>query len=300
MKKNTLKVVGLTLLIAIVTSGCGSYSSGFGYTESINNTAGSMMYDGFTMDSSSYDYSTTSITGDYSEYKYTFGAEGATKKSREEMLKHFEEIQDIADSNGGYIENVDNSYSLYLIDYRDTYMSYSEKNYKYSGNLRFTVQIPPENIQLIIDYLTKFCKDNNFDVTRFNQYIYNYKGKTIVDNYEDVEYWERGDKITQEDLDKRLKYAEFNITISYYNPRSGFSSFAIKALEIWNEFWDSIGEVVMAFISIAIGALVLFVEAIFLARLWKRASYKYKLKKPEYHQPKEVIVMQKENDESGY
>lgn len=280
----------------ILQSGCGrSYSGGYskGYGTATNA--------GFAMDSVASEGSfisggNTYVSGEYTDYSYTFNAEGNTKKSRREMLDYYESVQSLAEENGGYIDNVYNNYDNYVIDYTSYYISSQERSYKYWGQLRFTIEVPNENIGVILESLENFCNENNFTVTTYNQSIVNYIGYDIVDNYDDLDYWERQGKITQAELDKRIKYAEVYVNINYYSQRSKLAKMWIGFVDGWLSFWDDLGEVITVFLVFGFAIFLFALEIIFLHRLYKKMSYKHRVKRPEYYAPKEVIVVKETND----
>ncbi len=277
-------VLGLALCMAMVT-GCGG--SGF-YAENGVKEMATDSYEASYAESYSTggDYSTTSIEGDLVGYSYYFSADGKTNKTREEMLSYYEEVQTLVNDNGGFIENVNNDYSAYVITPDETYISESEKRYKSSGYLSFTVQIPNDNIKLVTDYLEQFCQDNKFVVTRFDQSITNYKYVKVADGEDPNNYG----AITSDELEKRIKYASLNVNISYYQPRSGFAVFKYAVREVVRDLASVFLHLIAVLIVLIIAISVLFLHLTFLYKSWKKMVYKHSRKKPEYYGPKHIVI----------
>ena len=131
------KKLGCLALLGVLTlsmlTGCGSSSSkGLGDSIAATNSEASFILD----DDYSMDYSSTYVDSSYADYSYTFYASGEHKKSKDEMLKDFEDVQAFVKDRDGYIENVNNSYNVYDKDRR-----YYSDSHKTSGRLSFTIQV---------------------------------------------------------------------------------------------------------------------------------------------------------------
>ena len=307
MKKKDLKPLNLVAASAIcltLLAGCGmtqnSGVNGYKGTNGINGTDG---YAGAMMTTSSMDgyvegdYYRTDINDEQVGYSYSFSAEGETKKDRKEMLSYYEELQSLVNDNDGYIENVNNDYTRYTLDGDDMYYSYiseSQKKYSASGTLNFTIEIPDEKVDLITDSLEQFCKENNFAVTSFNQYITNYRDVTVVED--DGEYHSY-DSITKKELEKRTKYADVRVNIRYNTPRSEaekvINALSEISLNINKAILNYMGALIFAFISM----FVLFMEGTVLYKLWKKMVYKHQKSKPEYYGAKHIIIDKKAEDD---
>lgn len=298
-------LIGALSLSLVGCGGSVSYSNGGGsYSKAYTTDAAAgfatnsfteSVYDSYSDD---YYFDNTYISGELTDYEYTFNAEGATTKAKEELLSYYESLQELVIDNGGYIDNVNNNYNYYMIDSDSYWMSSSEKANKSSGQLRFTVEVPNESADLVLADLENFCKDNKFTVTTYNQHIVNYVGYDVVDNYDDLDYWERHDKITQHDLDKRIKYAEIYVNIWYYTPRPFISRLWLEVRNLWIEFWDALGEAIMVFLIIGLGILFIAIESIILYKLFRKRIYKHRMKNPEYYEPKQIVIVDKIKERS--
>lgn len=297
MRKKRLAVSIATALLAVCLAGCGGGTSGI--RSDAKMTSNDYNYEYSAADSaagvSEYetggDYSSANISGDYADYSYDFNAEGETQKSRQDMLDYYDSLQKIVDENEGYIENVNNNYNAYHVAADATYITDAEKAYKATGYLQFTVQIPNDKVSLVTDSLEKFCQDNHFMVTTYNQRIYNYKNHKIVDEEDlDDDSW-YGEEITQEELDRRLKYADINVMINYYIPRSGMASFGYGLRQIAMEFKDTVSSVIVVALCIALVLLIIYLEIMLFYKWFRRMMFKHKQKKPQYYAPREISIV---------
>ncbi len=292
MKKRKLLLIPL-LTLALLT-GCGdSYHEAPAMeSESVSVAPGSSDSFFVVSDSASKstggDYSSTTISGDFADYSYNFAANGNTTKTKQDMLDYYESVQKLVNENGGFIENVDNKYNGYVIDPADDYISDSEKEYTATGTLSFTVEIPNDKISVITDSLENFCKDNHFIVTTYSQKITNYQGYQIVDSYDQSSY--NSNVITQKELDRTLKYASLRVNISYSTRRPFIARLGLGIKQLWLNFIDGIGEVIMVFMALAVGFIVLFVEAIIFYKIWKGMIFRHRKKKPQYYPAKHIYV----------
>ncbi len=287
MKKLTIISI---LLTSVFLSGCGGSSVGNYIEDSVGMSPVTNKNIGY-YESSGTDYGNTTITGDRSDYSYIFSANGTTKKTKQDMLNDYENIQNIADSNGGHIENVYNSYEVFESKEKN-YISNSEIKYKAHGCLQFTVEINNENVPTILEYLENICAENKFIVTNYTQEISNYKEYKVVNEYED-EYTEEN-IITEEELDSRLKYADISVRLDYYIPRTGISKLGLRIKQTWKDFWDGIGEIIKVFLALAVGLMIPFIQSIFFYKTFKKIIYKYKLKHPEYYEAKDINIIKQD------
>ena len=287
-----VKVKVLVSLVAVVTlltacggSSGGSYSNDGFYSNGFTSGVASDGYYESSWNSGTY------INGENVDYNYTFSAEGTTRKTREYMLGKFEEFQDLVNENGGYISDVRNWYNSYVIEPDDTYISEYQRCYVATGQLRFTAEINNENIPVVVDYLEEFCKSDNFTVTAYNQTIKNYDGYTVVNDKDDIDWWDYDHKITDEELQYRTRYAELYVTIDYYIPRNIFAKTFYGLRGAFMEFWDASGTIISAFAAIGVGFIVWFCFAVVFYKRWKKIVHLHKKKHPEYYDAKKVIII---------
>ena len=290
MKK---QLIGLMLLCMLSLTACGSnyYSesdNGAGFAIDVNSPAASMKS---TMnDSAVYvtggDYSNTTINSDSADYSYDFRASGKTKKSKAEMLKDYEHIQDVVQEKNGFIENVYNNYQYYDKDNQ----SYGRGiEYISTGNLSFTIEVENEYVIDVLAELEKICVDNKFTVTNYTQSIQNYQNFKIVDSYSEESYY--NETITQEELDRRLNYADISVRLDYYNPRGFLAKLGIKLSNTFKDIWDSFGDIIQVIIICFIVLFALFGELVLFYKLFVKMMYKHRHKYPKYYPPKSVYVV---------
>jgi hypothetical protein len=292
MKKRSLvlPLLALTLLV-----GCGEsnyHATPSMSSDTVSAPAGSatgLLVKSDGSEPTGGDYSRTTISGDFADYSYSFAANGETRKTKQEMLDYYESVQTLVNENGGYIDSVNNRYNGYVITPDDNYLSSNEIQYEATGNLNFTVEIPNDKITVVTDSLESFCSDNNFVVTTYNQKIVNYEGYQIVSSY-DQDSYSGNNVITQSELETKLKYASLNVDISYRVRRSGFERFALGVRQSWNDFVEGIGVVILAFLVVAIGIIIFFVEAVIFYKIWIKMVYKHRKKRPEYYPAKHVVI----------
>ena len=290
MKKKSLLI--LPLLAVTLLAGCGD--SGYYESPAMSSSSDSASPKGILVaDDSSYatggNYSGTTMSGDYADYSYSFAANGETHKTKEDMLDYYESLQKLVNESGGYIENINNRYNGYVIAADDRYISDTEVQYEATGSLSFTIQIPNEQIPLITDNLENFCVENRFVVTTYNQKITNYEGYEIVNSYDQDKYSD-SQVITKKELETKLKYASLSVDINYRIRRPGFDRFVLGVKKNWNNFINGVGEVVLAFLVVAVGVIVFFVEAIIFYKLWKKMIFKHRMKRPEYYPARHVVL----------
>lgn len=278
------KIFGLIIATSIILSGCSSLGIG---ANNYYDAAPAMN----VSESSSKavvtggDYSSTYINGDSVDYSYCFNASGKSNKSKSEMLKDYEYMQSFVEEKNGLMENVYNDYRYF--DINSDYISSDAKKYISNGFLSYTIQIENEYVPEILEELEKICKNNNFTVTQYTQQIQNYELYTIVNDYDDENYY---DTITQEELDKRLKYASIDVRFDYKMPRSGIETFILNVKDIWHSFLDAFGELISFVIYILIIITVLFEAIKFFYKRFKKMQYKYRIKHPEFYPPKDINV----------
>ena len=291
--KNKLTIGLLCMSIIAGLTGCGSSESFSGYkgydsvSQSYSNDAG------FYTDSEGYsnnmDYTGTNISGDLVDYSYTLGSRGYVKE-KETALNFYEDVQAFVDDNGGYIDNVNNTFRTNDLD--EDYFHYSGNFIKNSaeGCVSFNVQIEEQYVEDVIDMFDDFCKENDFSVSHFNQYADNYKSYDVVDEYDD-DGWYHGDKITQEDLDKQLAYTTINVSMNYSIKRSAGETFRLKVGSLWHGFLDKCGDFVGMLIWIIVFVFALMFVAILPAvKIFKKSMFKFDKKHPEYNVPKKIVI----------
>lgn len=284
----------LTVLLTATLVACGnSYSNNYSYdgiigADSIESSKG------IVSNSVSGSWSNnTYIYGDYADYDYTFAAEGTTNKSKKYMLNYYEELQNLVSDNGGYVSNVNNTYTSFIIEPDDSYISDTERCYKAIGQLRFTLQIPNDLVDTITESLEDFCKTNKFTITAYHQRIQNYENYQVVPDGTEIRYSDRDHMIEQSELDRQLAFADFSVTISYYTQRGLLARAGLYIKSIWMSFKEIFGGVTVIIISMGLGLLIIFFEFSLIYKLHKRLVYKHKLKRPEYYTPKEIVIKDK-------
>lgn len=146
----------MLLVTTLSLAGCGSSHSAGITSKSLNLTTNEASY--ILADDYSVDYGSTYIDSSYADYSYSLYANGESAKSKDEMLKDYEDIQAFVKEKDGYIENVNNSYNIYDKDDR---RYYSSSDYKISGTLSFTIQIDKDCVDETIQKLDQICKDNS-------------------------------------------------------------------------------------------------------------------------------------------
>jgi len=230
------------------------------------------------------DYSNTNISGDKTDYSYNFYAGGKTNKNKEEMLSDFERIRDFIEEKGGYISNVNNDYSYYDIENDGFYRN--SIDYQATGSIYFNAEVNNEDIPDVINLLETICKENHFTVDNYKQQITNYEAYDISNENDDY-----SKVITEKELNKRLRFAELNVSISYKIPRTWIVKIYLTVKDIIVSFFNSFGDVIKAFLAIAVGLFILFLQFIFFYKKFKKMTYKFRLKHPEYYSEiKHVIV----------
>ena len=283
---------GLVLTCILCLAGCGSSSRSYsdnGTGFEISNSAPAKSMVSFSEDADVYvtggDYSSTTITGDKADYSYNFQAGGETKKSKAEMLADYEHIQDFVNERDGFIENVYNDYQYYEAD---NYSSYN-RNYISRGNLSFTIEIDNDDVLDVLAELEKICIDNKFTVTNYTQRIQNYQNFRVVDEYSDEVYY--GQAITQDELDRRLNYADITVNLSYRNPRAKVAVFFLQLRDAIEDFWDNCGEILQIILVIVVVIFAIFAEIMLLYKMFIKMMYKHRQKHPNYYPPKGIYIV---------
>lgn len=289
MKKRFL---GIVLLCTMCLTACGqsySYSDNGGGFDIYNDSPMASMKSSVS-ESAVYvtggDYSNTNINSDSADYSYNFQASGKTKKSKAEILADYEHIQEVVEEKGGFIENVYNNYQYYD---KENQSYGTGVDYISTGNLSFTIEVENEYVVDVLAELEKLCVENKFTVTNYTQSIQNYQNFKIVDSYSEDDYY--SDTITQEELDRRLMYADISVRLNYYNPRDGISKFGIKVSNAIEDIWDSFGEIIQVIFIIFIVLFALFGELILFYKMFVKMMYKHRHKYPKYYPPKSVYVV---------
>lgn len=291
MKKRLLV---LSLLAVTLLAGCGKsdfYETPSMSSDSVSAPAGSSngLYVVNDTSVTGGNYSGTTISGDFADYSYSFAANGETQKTKQDMLDYYESLQKLVNQNDGHVDHVNNRYNGYVITPDDSYLSDAEVQYEAMGTLSFTIEIPNDKISLVTDSLESFCRENNFVVTTYNQNITNYQGYQIVSSYDQDKYSE-GTVITESELKTKLKYASISVNINYRIRRPGFDRFVLGIRQKWSEFAEGMGAVLMAFLVVAFGVIIFFVEAVIFYKTWIKMVYKHKQKRPEYYPAKHVVL----------
>jgi len=291
MKKRMFYLLTAGLIAVSSLTGCGkgsmyNYSALDGGAYTTNSYAESA-YVSRDVDYSKYD---TFVTADgrLVDYSYSFSASGAVKEKKT-GTDLYEEIEAYVESNGGYVENVNNSFSYYDKDEIDYYNS-TAINYEAYGWLNFTIQIPNDNADGVIETLENYCNDNGFVITNFSQNITNFESYNIVDEYGDVDSYNYYPEITQSDLDKQLQYTDITVSISYGIKRDFVTMLGMKVASIFDDISYQFEEIIYAVISILVVSFtILFVAIIGIGMITKSRYKRYK-KHPEWYIPKEVVL----------
>lgn len=279
------KKLGCLTLLGVLTlsmlTGCGSSSSS---TKGLGDSIVATNSEAIILDDYSMDYSSTYIDSSYADYSYTFYASGEHKKSKDEMLKDFEDVQALVKDRDGYIENVNNSYNVYDKDRR-----YYSDSHKTSGRLSFTIQVGTEYVDEVINKLDEICKKNNLEVTTYTQKITNFEGKKIVDH--DTDYYDYN-TISKTELEQRLKYADISVQLSYYTDFNVFEKFFMGVGNALKEFWESFGELIQIILVLLIIAWVFFFNVCLFYKVFRKMIYKHSKKHPELYEPKAVVLVE--------
>lgn len=165
--------------------------------------------------------------------------------------------------------------------------------------MSFNVQIKEQYVEDVINMFDDFCKENDFSVTQFNQYATNYKSYNVVDEYDD-DGWYRGDKITQDDLDKQLAYTSIDISMSYSIKRSAGESFRLKVGSLLHEFLDECGDIIGTLIWIIVFVFaIMFVAILPAVKIFKKSMFNFNKKHPEYNVPKKIVIDDVNNSTSS-
>lgn len=292
MKTKTIVLLASVLAVAQLTA-CGQSSS----SRTSTGEGAAMMTNsevaGWSDAASAYSwdgdgYSSANIQSDYADYSYRFYTNGELNKNKtkEDIMNYYDELQTLVQNNGGYISNVNNSYSENVIDPKENNYSDAEIAYKSYGTLSFTIQIDNEYIDEIVESLDNFSKEFGLQVTDFTQTITNYEVYSISDETKD--YYE---EITQEELDKRLKYADLKVNIGYYRARSSISAFGLRTKYIV----DIVLRIFMTIVSIAIliGIFATILSFWFnaLKAQQLKEEYNRRVKHPEYYPANKIELV---------
>ena len=289
MKKRMFYLLTAGLIAVSSLTGCGkgsmyNYSALDGGAYATNSYAESA-YVSRDIDYSKYD---TFVTADgrLVDYSYNFSAHGdVTEKSTGTAL--YDGIEEYVEENGGYVENVSNTFTYY--DINDSYHSYQSYEYEAYGNMSFTIQIPNDCADGVIKNLEDYCNENGFVITGFNQYITNYESYNIVDEYsEDMGYYYP--EITESDLDKQLEYTDISVNVSYGIKRDFLSKSGMKVGDFFEEIFDSFEDVIYGVLSILIIGFTFIFILIIGSGMLRKSMYKRRKKHPEWYQPKEIIL----------
>lgn len=291
MKKRMFYLLTAGLIAVSALTGCGSGSvykynafDGGAYT---SNSYEESAYVSRDVDYSKYD---TFVTADgrLVDYSYNFSASGDVKEKKT-GTNLYEEIEEYVKDNGGYVENVNNSFSYYDKSEKHYYNS-TEIDYEAYGWINFTIQIPNDNADGVIETLENYCNNNGFVITNFNQRITNFESYNIVDEYGDIDSYNYYPEITQSDLDKQLQYTDITVSISYGIKRDFMTKFGMNVASVFDDIFDQFEDVIYAVISILVVSFtILFVAIIGIGMITKSRYKRYK-KHPEWYIPKEVVL----------
>ena len=287
MKRTRIIAVGLLLVTTLSLVGCGSnHSTGLGNKQLSTTDESSYIL----ADDYDEDYGSTYIDGSCVDYSYALYASGESSKSKEAMLKDYEDIQEFVKDHDGYIENVNNVYNVYNKDDKDYSCYYSSSKYKVSGTLAFTIQIDKDLVDETIQKLDQVCKDNSLVVTTYTQRITNYEGKTAIDDYDYDQY--EYETISKDELEKRLKYADISVQLTYHKSFNVFEKLFMSIGDALREFWDDFGELLQVMFIILIILYVCFFQVCLWYKIFKKMLYKHKIKHPEFYEPKQVTLVE--------
>lgn len=293
--KNYKRLLMTGLLLGSITFGltaCGGINTGsskdtvkdLGYTD---NAA--VNSEDYYVPSNDNIFSSTDISGTKVDYSYDFVASGDVKTSKEDILQDYKDLQAKVDEKGGYIESVDNSYYDYRDKNSNNYYYRYDSDYLAEGSLSFVIQVKNEDAEDVIKCLDELCQKRGLSVTTYRQTIYNYSVYTIVDDEDDSSYYDQ--KITKEELDKKLAYTDIDVRLSYRYPRSGISKFGIAIANFFESLWNACGGVILVIFFVCFGIFVIWLESIALYKGYRKMMYNHKKKKPEYYEPKKIEIV---------
>lgn len=287
--KKIIKIILVASMICLLTacSSDGDYSYGDSYSQGMvsNSVSKGISFDGISYKSSA-DYSDTYINGSLADYSYNFKASGVIK-DKETALNEYENIQQLVESKGGYIKDVRNTYYGYDITPDDFDYSSKEIRNKATGCVSFTVEVDNSNIDEVINELDKFIKDHKMTLSVYSQVITNYVDYNVVEDRSEL--YDR-ETITREELDKRLKYAELYVSLSYRIKRPVAQAVYMGTVTFVSNVLRAFGQLLVILISVAIVWFsVLFLIIIPSYKLFVKSVFKFKTKHSMYFLPKEVI-----------
>lgn len=289
MKRRIVAVLAIGMM-CIGLTGC---------TGNTYDNAGVVANDGYYInDYKGYESSSrTTLDGENVDYGYEFRATGATTyKKKDKLVAYFDELQDLVVENDGYVDSYSNDYDDYsLLNYFD-YISSYEMQYKFYGTMNMQIEVPNENIDTVIDSLNEFCDKNGFTITEYSQSAVNYDRYRIIDEEtydEDSYYYDDSDRISQEEMERRVKYADLSVSLTYYQRRTGIEKQFIQTVVFFEEWREGLTTLINVII---ITAIVLFIAGLIISTnisIHRKRQYKLRKKHPEYFQPKEVILHDK-------
>jgi len=279
----------MTALMITSLTGCGN-SYDIGYSKGMMNSSDSFTsvasedaYYGYNED---YDYNGTSIKGQYVDYSYDISARGLVSE-KEDVLSFYEDLSDFVDDNGGYIENVNNTYTDNYIEPDDSYISNSDVKYSATGTVRFTVQIEEEHSNEIIELFDKFCEKYDMTITGYNQYIQNYDYYDVREEDDDYSW-----RMTQKQLEKEVEFTDIDVCINYMIARPSGEQSMLKVRRFFTNLWDGVSDMVTAIFWICVWVYVaLFVVLLPVIKIIKKSIYKYNKKHPEYASVKSIKIV---------
>ena len=288
--RKTIAIISLILTIGL--TGCGMGNTSYDY----DTTADSMGFNGSNravtnsilgiQKGAGGNYSNTNINSSSADYSYDFSASGKTTKTKDEMLADYEEVQSKVKEFGGFIENVYNDWQNF--DMEEVYSSSNGERFKSIGKLSFTIEVKNDKVEDVLSILDKMCTDNGLTVTHYSQQIHNYENYEIVDEYDDNYYYD--EVITQDELDKRLEYADIAVDLIYQNPRSLVAVMYLKTRNWFRNIISGFDDILNIIVVITILMIVVFFEVLIFYRAFKKKLINHRKKHPELYLPKEIIV----------
>lgn len=297
MKKRLfyLLTAGIIAISSLTGCGSGSYykNDSMMATESAIYAANDYVAYTNNIDYSRYDEFVTA-DGRLVDVSYNFSANGDVKEKKT-GTNLYDEIKDYVQDNGGYVENVSNTFNYYDSK-AETYYNNISKEYEAYGSISFTIQIPNDCAEDVITKLEDYCNDNGLVITTFNQYITNYKAYNIVDEYDEDYYYNYYPEITQSDLDKQLEYTDINVTVNYGIKRDFLTKTGIEIRSFFEDVFDQFEELLYVVLTMIIIGFVIIFMIVVGSRIIRKSIYKRRKKHPEWYQPKELIIHNADNN----
>lgn len=279
--------LALSGLLCMTLAGCSSSGSmlGSSYRDDTDKILSGSFSDNGSFSDWSSGASSNSVKADYNYY---LSASGNTDKGHDDMIADFEKIEDFVESNGGFISDVYNNYTGNGDDYYYSY--YDDNDYTEVGHLQFTIQIDESKIDTIHEYMQGIVKENGFTVDSYRQDIQNYEDYEVVDKYDDDHVFGYDNVITQEDLDKALKYSEYTVNLEYLHERSFIGKIGIRIARGFEAFWSGLDSWIITCMALLTLNLVIFWEVKLFYKSFKKMQNKHRMKYPELYPAKHIVV----------